>query len=156
MLGRDLPTTDNTPSARSISLDCPFKRSSSIVSSLITVVNSAHDLVVSNPCCVKPRPKLWTLLSRHPTSRDIRWERRQIPYYLSYFFSSLLCIPVGANNKTPFSIVFQQDFLPRDSVPNKRMFNLTAAILIVLLAHTAVQAATTTERPRCENVSASF
>jgi hypothetical protein len=36
------------------------------------------------------------------------------------------------------------------------MFNLTAAILIGLLAHTAVQAATTTERPRCENVSASF
>jgi hypothetical protein len=36
------------------------------------------------------------------------------------------------------------------------MFNLTAAILIGLLAHTAVQAATTTERPRCENVSTSF
>jgi hypothetical protein len=36
------------------------------------------------------------------------------------------------------------------------MFNLTAAILIGLLARTAVQAATTTERPRCENVGVSF
>ncbi len=41
-------------------------------------------------------------------------KRRQKPYYCSYFFSTLLCIPVKANTKTPFSIVFQQYFLPRD------------------------------------------